>query len=58
MCSAAAAAFASGSVLLHLGILAAEHYQMPQLLVQVCNGHLAERAETNELTDLCQMDQY
>lgn len=57
VCSAAAAAaFACGSVLLHPGILAAEHYQMPQLLVQVCNGHLAEHSERTELTDLCQMD--
>ena len=58
MCSDAAAAFASESVLLHLGILAAERYQTPQLLVQVCNGPLAEHAETLGLTDWCRMDWY
>jgi len=56
--AAAAAASACGSVLLHLDILAAEHYLMPQMLLQACNDHLAERAERTELTDWCRMDWY
>ncbi len=38
-------------MLLHLDILAAEHYLMPQMLLQACNDHLAERAERTELIE-------